>query len=180
MAIAVTVTQGSVQPAFAFTSQVSADDTVVIGARTYTFKVAPSSAYEVDIGTDLDGSIQNLVAAINADNSGETGDGGSGEAYGADTEAHPLVTATADTANDEVDLTARGAGIFFDHIYLAATSPGANDISAGGVTVAAAITAGAGTNGVGSIDDWVTSLLDLNQINAEVQYHLKQLTDAAD
>lgn len=172
MAKDVTMTQGFCDPAATFTSNVSADDTVVIGAVTYTFKASPSAAYEVDIGGDLEGSIDNLVAAINAS-------GVAGTTYGTETLAHPLVTGEKGSAAT-LDLRARGAGIFFNSIYLAATSPGANDISVGGVTVAAAIAAGAGTLGAGGVDDFVSGLLTLNQINAEVMAELKLLTDAAD
>jgi hypothetical protein len=172
MASTVTMTQGSVDPAFSFTSNVAANDTVVIGATTYTFKATPSTAYEVDVGADLATSIDNLVAAINAG-------AGEGSAYGTGTVAHPLVTAS-NPDDTSMDMAGRGAGIFFDHIYLAATSPGANTISAGGVTVAAAITAGAGTNGVGSVDAFIADLFSINQINSEVYEELAQLTDAAD
>lgn len=172
MATTVTMTQGSVDPAFTFTSNVAADDTVTIGATVYTFKAAPSAAFEVDVGADLATSIDNLVAAINLT-------GTAGTTYGTGTTAHPLVTGS-NPDDLTLDLAGRGAGIFFDHIYLAATSPGVNTIAAGGVSVSAAITAGAGTNGAGSVDDFVTSLLSLNQINSEVMFELKKLTDAAD
>lgn len=44
----------------------TADDTVVIGAETWTFKVAAASTYQVTIGGDAAASIANLVAKINA------------------------------------------------------------------------------------------------------------------
>jgi len=43
----------------------SADETVVIGAETWTFKVAAGSTSQVTIGGDADESIVNLVTAIN-------------------------------------------------------------------------------------------------------------------
>jgi hypothetical protein len=166
------MTQGSVDPAFTFTSNVAANDTVVIGATTYTFVASPSSAYDVDIGGDLATSIDNLVAAINDS-------GTAGTTYGTGTAAHPLVTGT-NPDDLTLDLAGRGGGIYFDHIYLAATSPGANDISAGGASIDAAITAGAGTNGAGSVDAFIAGVLSLNQVNSEIHHALAVLTDAAD
>lgn len=171
MANNVTMTQGSAAGAFAFTSNVAADDTVVIGDITYTFKATPAAAYQVDVGADLDTSIGNLVAAINR--SGTPG----ATTYHTDTVANPYFTATADLTNDEVDLTARGAGSWCNGIYLAATSPGANDITAGGTTFSAI---SGGTDGAGVLDDFVSGLFDLNQINSELAVELKKLTDAAD
>lgn len=170
MANSVTLVRGVYAAAFAFTSNVAADDTVTIGDVTYTFKAVPSAAYEVDIGTDLDESITHLALAINAT-------GVEGTDYGTGTLAHPDFTATADTTNGELDLAARCAGNCSNGVYLAATSPGANDISP-----AAAVTgsvAGA-TQGSGSLDDWFESLEDLNQINSEVLYQIHLATDAVD
>jgi hypothetical protein len=161
--------------AFAFTTNVAANDTVLIGDKTYTFKASPAAVYDVDVGADLDTSIDNLVAAIN-DSVGEAAT----EYYGTGLDAHPEVTAIADTTNDEVDLTARMAGEAANAIYLAATSPGANDIVAAGVTLKAAIAASAGTNGSGNMDAFIVDLLDRNQVNSELQAALKLLTDAAD
>lgn len=171
MAIGVTMTRGIAAAAFAFTSNVSADDTVVIGRRTYTFKAAPSAAFEVDIGVDLDTSIQNLAKAINL-----TGTAGS-EYHTNHVTAHDDVTAAADTTNDELDLAARAAGEHINGLYLAATSPGANSIVAAGVTFSAV---GGATLGAGGLDAWLESLIALNQINSEVLFELKALTDAAD
>ena len=172
MANTVTMTQMACATAATFTSNVAADDTVVIGDKTYTFKAAPSAAYEVDVGTDLETSIANLVAAINLS-------GTAGTEYGAShVEAHPAVTATGSAT--VLSLAGRGPGAEANGLYLAATSPGANDISVGGASVAIAIAADAGTSGVGSMDAFITSLFALNQINSEVYAELAKLTDAAD
>lgn len=172
MALDVTMTQGSVDPAFSFTSNVAAADTVTIGSQVYTFAATPTAAFQVDVGGSLAASIDNLVAAINLT-------GTAGTTYGTGTTQHPLVTAS-NPDDLTMDLAARGAGAFFDHIYLAATSPGANSITAGGVSVGAAITAGTGTNGAGSVDAFIAGLMNLNQINSEVYAALAKLTDAAD
>lgn len=166
-----TITLGTAAGAFAFTSNVAADDTVVIGNITYTFKADPTgNAYEVDVGSDLDDSIGNLVAAINLSGTDD-------DEYGAGTVANPYFTASADLANDEIDLTARFAGSWCNGIYLAATSPGANDITAGGTTFAAIA---GGTDGAGLVHTHLSDLLTKNQVNSEVQYELKRLTAAAD
>lgn len=171
MAKDVTLVAGTAAGAFAFTSNVAADDTVVIGDITYTFAADPTgTAYEVDVGTDLDDSIGNLVAAINASGTAD-------DEYGDGTVANPYFTAEADLDNDEIDLTARLPGDQVNGIYLAATSPGGNSITAGGTTFAAI---SGGTDGSGAVASFIDGLLDLNQINAEVQSHLKELTEAAD
>ena len=169
MAVDVSLTKGVAAGAFDFTSNVAANNTVTIGHITYTFVASPSSAYDVDIGSDLDESIENLASAINAD--------GTSGAYGAGTLQHPLFSAVADTANDELDLTARMPGVHVNGQVLGATSPGGNDISANGATFAAVA---GGTDGAGSVEEFIVSLLRLNQINAEVQVHLKELTDDVD
>lgn len=57
-----------------FAANPTADDTVVIGGRTYTFVAAPSSGDDIDIGSDAAESADNLMAAIN-------GGVGAGSAY---------------------------------------------------------------------------------------------------
>lgn len=46
-------------------TQVTADDTVVVGGVTFTFKASPASAGHVDIGANVDETRANLAAAIN-------------------------------------------------------------------------------------------------------------------
>jgi hypothetical protein len=172
MATTVTMTQGTAADAFVFTGgNVAANDTVVIGNITYTFVATPAVAYDVDVGADLDTSITNLSLAIN-----RTGTPGA-TTYHTATVANPYFTATADLTNDAIDLTARGAGSWCNGIYLTATHPGANTITAGGTTFAAI---SGGTDGVGVLDDFIVDILAKNQVNAEVQYELKKMTDAAD
>lgn len=160
MAITVTLVLGVMPGAFAFTSNVAANDTVVIGDITYTFVASPSSAFDVDIGADLDESIGNLVAAINLT-------GTEGTEYAAGTTRNPYVTASADLDNDEIDLTARFGGSWINGLYIAATSPGANDIAVESVVFGLGANSGH-TDGSGSFHDWLDSLMDDNQINSEV------------
>lgn len=102
--------------AITFANTGAGDETVVIGAVTYTLKAAPSAAYEVDIGADAAGTAANLAAAINAG-------AGSGTAYGADTEAHPGVSASVSGA--VVTVTARQSGSAGNDIPTTETSANA-------------------------------------------------------
>ena len=169
MAQNVSMVQCSCPGAFAFTGNVAADDTVVIGNWTYTFAADPDAAMKVDVGEDLDGSITNLVAAINAS-------GNAGGEYGDDTAQNPYVTATADLANGEVDLVARGAGCWANAVYLAATSLGANAIDPSSTTLGAS----SAVPGEGVLDDFIRGLFALSEVNSELFAALSVLTDAAD
>lgn len=65
----------------------TADDTVTIGTTVYTFVADPTgTAYDVDLGSDAEESIDNLVAAINLTGTEDT-------EYGEDTAIHPTVEA---------------------------------------------------------------------------------------
>lgn len=68
-----------------------ANDTVVIDGLTYTWKAAPSAAYEIDIGANIATCVTNLIAAINAS-------GTAGTEYGTGTLRHPSVKAVAASA----------------------------------------------------------------------------------
>lgn len=71
---------------------VTANDTVTIGAVTYTFKAAPTTvANEVKVGGTAAASLTNLKAAINLT-------GTPGTDYGSLTVIHPTVAATTLTA----------------------------------------------------------------------------------
>lgn len=48
-----------------FSGNVAEDETIVVDTETYTFKASPSGTYEVDIGSNVDTTITNLVAKIN-------------------------------------------------------------------------------------------------------------------
>lgn len=119
-----------------FTGLPSADDTLVVGDITYTWKAAPSAAFEVDIGADADGCVTNLVAAINLT-------GTAGVTYGADTTIHPEVFA-ADGAGSTVDLTAFDVGavgnsIVFTESMANTTISGSGTLTGGsdGITLTA-------------------------------------------
>ena len=82
----------------------AANDTVQIGAVTYTFVSALTAANDVLIGATAAASASNLMAAITAGT-------GAGTTYGTGTTAHPDVTAAAGSTNIQVELTALAAGV---------------------------------------------------------------------
>jgi hypothetical protein len=103
----------------------AADETVVIGDRTYTFKVTAAAANQVKVGADASASIDNLIAAIN-------GAAGAGTLYGTGTVAHALVTAAAG-AGDTMVVTAKTKGTAGNAI---ATTETMGDGAWGAVTLA--------------------------------------------
>lgn len=86
----------------------TADDTVSVNGVTFTFKVAPAAAGEVDIGADADGSRANLAAAIN-------GGAGAGSDYievsTSDRRKLLNVTATNDDTANTLTVVQGGAGV---------------------------------------------------------------------
>ena len=165
------MTRGSAV-AYTFTSNVSANDTVVIGNLTYTFVAAPALAFDVDIGTDLETSILNLQAAINLN--------GRAGAYHVDHVAkHDTFMATAVTATT-LTLEGRLPGAHVNGVTMGATSPGANDIAVtGGVVIFSGITSA--TLGVGAVEDALLRIeTDGMQPNASVIAAIHELSVAAD
>ncbi len=79
-------------------AQVTADDTVTINGRVYTFVAAPAVADDIDIGAAATDTLDNLIAAIN-------GAAGEGTKYGTGTIVNNDVTALAG-AGDTIDFTA--------------------------------------------------------------------------
>lgn len=97
-----------------------ADETVTIGAVTYTFKAAPiATANEVKLGASASATLDNLIAAINRT-------AGAGDLYGSETVIHPTVTAAAG-AGDTMTLTAKTAGTEGNAIATTETLAGAGN-----------------------------------------------------
>jgi hypothetical protein len=114
--------------------QVTANDTVTIDGKVYTFKAVPAVEGEVDIGADADGSLLNLSRAIN-----HTG------APGVDyvcADQHPTVVADALLVGHTLGVSARIAGT------------GGNAIV---VSEVAATLSWASGNLTGGTDDLITS-----------------------
>lgn len=80
----------------------SADDTVTIAGQVYTFKADPTAeAFAVDIGTDGQDGLNNLLAAINLTGTPD-------DEYGAGTTQHATVEGVAVAFNDpDYELTVR-------------------------------------------------------------------------
>jgi hypothetical protein len=95
-------------------TNVNDGDTVTVGAIVYRFKTTMSQAYDVDIAADADGSLANLVCAINAT-------GTPGSEYYAGTLIHPTVSAGAVTTH-ATTLTAKTAGTGGNSLAKAETS----------------------------------------------------------
>lgn len=98
-------------------------ETVVIGARTYTFVAALTTADQVLVGADAAASLANLAAAIN-DGVGGAGEGttyGTGTVINADFAA--VVTATQ---GDQLTITARTAGRVGNNTATTETAAGAS------------------------------------------------------
>ena len=86
-----------------FTQQPANDETVTIDSKVYTFKTTLTNTDGfVKIGTDLSGSIANLVSAINLG-------AGSGTRYAAATTLHSTVSAIQ-VGTTQVKVTAKTAG----------------------------------------------------------------------
>jgi len=79
-------------------SQPNADDTLVVGGKTYTFKVTPTLSTHIAIGDDIETTATNIAAKINTDTA--------------------TTLCTADPAPADVALTANTAGTAGNSITL--------------------------------------------------------------
>jgi hypothetical protein len=137
----------------------SADDTVTIDTTVYTFKAAPAAAFEVDIGADAEGSIDNLVAAINLT-------GTAGTEYGTGTYIHPTVTAVKATAST---MTATGKTFGDTADLIATTETGAQSAW------------GAATLVDGTVATWgVQYCNDLNPVSGSIWHNHATLAGETD
>lgn len=96
------------------TTNVSEGDRVSIEGVTYTFRATPVHPYDVDIGASAAASLDNLKAAVNDS-------GTEGTTYGTGTEAHPLVTAEANTDTTQ-EFTAKRFGTYANNFLTSTTS----------------------------------------------------------
>lgn len=138
-------------------------ETVVIGGKTYTFQTTLTNVDgNVAIGATAEASIENLYNAINL------GDG-AGTAYAAAMTENEHAEATSNTATTLV-VKAKIPGSIGNHV------PTTETLAAVGSGWGAATLA----DGSGDIGQWVESLLNNNQVNAEVLFELKKLTPVID
>lgn len=133
-------------------------ETVVIGAKTYTFQTAlTNSDGNVLIGADASASIDNLIAAINLAS-------GAGTTYAASTTRNAYVSAAAG-AGDTMVVTARFAGVEGN---LVTTTETLTNGSWGGATLA---------SGSGSLTLAIEEIADSVQLNSEMIQHFDALFD---
>jgi hypothetical protein len=116
--------------------QVTANDTVTVNGKVYTFVASPAIEGDVHLVTNADTSLGNLVKAINL-----TGSAGVDYFVAA---AHPTVSAGA-VASHATTLTARTAGAAGNSLTLAVS---AVTLTPGGATFSGGVTLVNGTTGV--------------------------------
>lgn len=137
-------------------------ETVVIAGKTYTFQTTlTDSDGNVHIGASRAETIANLVAAVNLDGSGTAGTD-----YAASTTKNARVIAIAGT--DSWEVRASMPGTVGNLIPIT--------VGTSATTVSGALL----TGGAGDPHYFLDSVLDLNQINAEVLSEIKRLTPLAD
>ena len=132
-------------------------DAITIGDLVYTWVTTPSSAFDVDVAGTRVGSLDNMVAAINL-----TGTP-SATTYHTSTTENPYVTAVR--SSDTIVLTARVKG----------KSGITTTTSETDITFAAAT-----LGGTGIVADFLSGLVDLNQLNGEVLSELNYLCTEID
>jgi lysophospholipase L1-like esterase len=136
-------------------------DTVTIDGVVYTFRTAPSVAFDVTIGASANASIQNLGNAVNLE----------GTTWGAGTTQHPTVFYPAATATQYGRFVALTTGTAGNSIATAGSStaricPYRNDLVplststfGGGLASAALFTnAVSKLSGIGTVDAFVVTL----------------------
>lgn len=98
----------------------TADETMVIGGTTYTFKAARSGAGEITIGADAPATVTNIVAAITADSTDVTAVDGAGDTV-------VVTAANVGTAGDAIVFTEAATNTAVDGAgTLGTTTAGAN------------------------------------------------------
>ena len=136
------------------TGNFTSNDTVVVGAKTYKFEASPGAENDVDLGADLEESLDFLARAIN-------GTFAVGEAH-ADTEANDEFTATNTTTT--LVVTARVAGVQGNALAFSEGVDGGTVFSVGALA-----------SGAGDMEAFLQSLVALNQLNSEVILELNQV-----
>lgn len=121
-----------------------ADDTVILDAKTYIYKASPSADGEVDLGVDLETSLDNLHDAINLVVGG---------AYGASMTVHPTVTALSNTATT-LTVAAKDGGTAGDSIVSDVGGGNTGNATWGAGTLAAGSGTGGSVNNLETSEGW--------------------------
>lgn len=135
MASVVNVPLVAASSTITFTGVAVADETLVLGAITYVFKVAPSAAFEIDVKTDETTQAAAIVSAINLD--------GTAGAYGA---SHVLQNPSfsATSAAGVITVTSRIAGAIGNGLNLEFTATNGTNIAVDPISASAGYSAGTG------------------------------------
>lgn len=139
----------------------TADDTVTVGGKTYTYKASVTTVDgEVKLGASAAAALQNLYYAINLGT-------GSGSLYGSSTAANTHVKAISVDATTLVvsALTPGAVG------NLIGSTEASTHLSWGGATLA---------SGTGNINAFITAVIAGTELNSEALVALKKLTIADD
>ena len=140
-------------------------ETCTIASKVYTIRATPVADGDVDLGTDAEGTLKNLLAAINLDpTAGETGTAGD---YDTAMTENPEVVCSGSTATTltVVSKAPGTVGNFIDCTETHGEGSWDNAVLSGGV---------------GDLESWVKSELLLNQLTSEVISDLRTLTPDAD
>jgi len=153
---------------FTVTDNFDDTETCIIGGKTYTINGTVGTADgSVHLGSDAEGTLANLAAAIDLDaTGGETGVEDADYASGMTINLYVRVVSVSATV---LVVTAKTPGVAGNLIDT-------TDTHGEGAWGAALL-----EDGAGDLDGWATSLLALNQVNAEIAAEIRtELTLAAD
>lgn len=162
--MAVTVTLTAATATFTLTKNLTTNDKIVLGSRTYIVKETPTTIGDINLGADQTATIANIVLAVN-------GNGTEGTNYYTGTLQPGEITAAA-SSTTLITFTSKLKGLVGNNFEC-------REVTDGGT----AFTCGAFAGGSGEIattGGFIESILALNQVNSEVAMELKKLTYAAD
>jgi len=162
--MAVTVALTAATATFTLTKNLTTNDSIKVGSRTYLIKETPSTTYDINLGANQTATITNIVAAINQN-------GTAGTNYYTGTLGPGEITATA-SSTTLITFTSKLKGLVGNNFEC-------REITDGGTAFTCGTFAG-GSGEIASSTGFIASLLSLTEVNAEVQQALKQLTYADD
>ncbi len=144
------------------TANFASNDTVLIGNVTYKFEATTGAANDINIGTDLEESLDFLTLAINGTGVGD------GTDYHAGTVTIPEML-SSNTAT-VLTLTARFGGLWGNGFHFAEGVDGGASFS-----ITTAMSSGLGD--ISGASGWAASLINDNQLNAEVISEVNDLLE---
>ena len=145
-----------------FTKNVLANDTIIVGDQTYKWVATPGAANDLDLGSDLETSLDNLTLAVNG-----TGTPGATTYYTGTLQPGDITASNSATVST---FTADTPGTHGNNYILT------EDTDSG---AAYSITA-AFTGGAGDLQTFLDGILSVNQVNSELHAELAILTLTVD